>query len=317
MKFLSKILILLTLFLGVIWSEILAQLKCEITNDPAKVQIVYDDVQNFLKAMKMLGAGKNFEDIIQIEYIDKASPGLKEYIREGGFTANKFVEVIQKKQDQYHNLKSLPDQLRSQDGSIRDALKKLKNLIPDPVYLPIYYMVGISGDFFAQPSEYGIMVTISNLAEDPGVIKLALVHEIIHVQQALTIGIEEYQSILGPKMSLLALSIREGAADFLTWLSTGGRTLNKAHDYFIKNEGKLWERFKSEMNNRLPGDWMFKKPADSDQPRDLGYIMGSKIVEAYYNRIENKEKAVKDILAITDYLGFLKKSGYAEKFSDK
>jgi hypothetical protein len=128
---------------------------------------------------------------------------------------------------------------------------------------------------------------------------------------------EEYQSIFGPKMSLLALAIREGTAYFLTLLSTGGHTHKESYDYFIQNEKDLWERFKGEMNERLPGEWMWKKPVDPEQPLDLGYIMGARIVEAYYSNAKDKQKAVQDILSITDYKGFLEKSGYAEKFSKK
>ena len=59
---------------------------------------------------------------------------------------------------------------------------------------------------------------------------------------------------------------------------------------------------------------MWRKPANPEQPHDLGYIVGARIVESYYNRMESKEKAVKDILAVTDYQEFLKKSGYPDDF---
>ena len=293
-----------------------AQLKCEITDDPVKVQFFYDDVRNFLYAMDMLDKGGDAEAILQKEYLDKATPGLKEYIRESGATAKRFVEVIQKKTAQYSALRALPDQLIPQERNIREAFADLAKVVPDPVFIPIYYFIGIgSSGLNAQPSEYGIIVALTELSEDPSVLKAPLVHELIHVKNALTVGIEEYMQVFGPKMSLLALSIREGTAYFLTLLSTGEHTHIRAYNYLIENEKTIWERFKADMNNRDPGDWMFRHPKDLDIPMDLGYVVGSRIVESYYNHTENKEEAVREILSVTDFSDFLAQSGYAEKFS--
>jgi hypothetical protein len=46
-------------------------------------------------------------------------------------------------------------------------------------------------------------------------------------------------------------------------------------------------------------------------------MMGALIVESYYRNAENKEKALQEILKITDYEGFLAKSRYREKFSSQ
>ncbi len=302
--------------IGMTWSNAHAQLKCEITDDPEKVQFIYDDVRNFLRAMDMIDKGGDAEAILQKEYLDKATPGLKEYIRESGATAKRFVEVIQKKSAQYSALRALPDQLIPQERSIRAAFADLANVVPNPMFIPVYYFIGVgSGGLNAQPSEYGIIVAITELAEDPSVLKIPLVHEIIHVKNALSVGMEEYMQVFGPKMSLLSLSIREGTAYFLTLLSMGEHGHKDAYDYYLKNEKKLWERFKAEMNQRSPGEWLFVKPSNPEQPANLGYVVGSRIIESYYNRAEDKTKAVQEILSVIDFEKFLKKSGYDEKFS--
>jgi uncharacterized protein YjaZ len=51
--------------------------------------------------------------------------------------------------------------------------------------------------------------------------------------------------------------------------------------------------------------------ASGEKPADLGYYVGYKICEAYYNQAKDKKQAVKDILTIQDYKQFLAKSGYA------
>jgi hypothetical protein len=44
--------------------------------------------------------------------------------------------------------------------------------------------------------------------------------------------------------------------------------------------------------------------------------MGFRIVQSYYENASDKEKAVKEILAVTDYNQFLHKSEYALKFEE-
>ncbi len=300
--------------LTLIGSGARAQLKCELTDDPAKVQLIDVDVKNFLRAFDMLDGENAWAEIIQKEYLDKASPGLKEFVREKGVKVENFIEAIKKRRTTYDSLHALPEKIASHEKKIRDAFAGLKRIIPNAVFMPVYYLVGPSPGSLGEPSEYGLMVSISELDQDIENIHLLLVHETIHVQQALTIGMEEYQAIFGPKMSLLALSIREGTAYFLTLLSAGGHTHKESWDYCLRNERDLWQRFQAEMHGRMPGDWMWGKPADTEQPPHLGYIIGARIVEAFYNRMEDKGQAVQDILAITDYQGFLEKSGYGENF---
>ena len=99
-------------------------------------------------------------------------------------------------------------------------------------------------------------------------------------------------------------------------LSTGKHSLQETHAYFVKNEKATWKKFQGEMNNRHPGDWLYVKPGDPEQPPDLGYLMGSRICEAYYEQAEDKTQAVLDILSVVDYQAFLRKSSYGEKISD-
>ena len=54
----------------------------------------------------------------------------------------------------------------------------------------------------------------------------------------------------------------------------------------------------------------------AEVPRDLAYVLGSRIVKAYYDRADDKRQAVREILAVTDYPAFLEKSRYGEQFED-
>ena len=58
------------------------------------------------------------------------------------------------------------------------------------------------------------------------------------------------------------------------------------------------------------GDWLWASPADPEQPRDLGYAIGARIVQTYYESARDHGRAAMEIMAITDYPEFLSHSGY-------
>lgn len=144
-----------------------------------------------------------------------------------------------------------------------------------------------------------------------------VIHELVHFQQARVQGINAYRAIYGPKKSLLALAIREGAADFLASLAAGGNTNEAALSYLVKHEKELWEQFQTEMNRADSGEWMWNPTTNPERPRDLGYAQGYRIVEAYYESAGRTPEAIRAILAVTDYPAFLAASGYADRSAER
>lgn len=296
-----------------------AQFGVDAVSDPADAKFHYSDLDHFLTAWKMIQAGSDLEQTLKREYLDKASPGLRNYLEDVGLGLADYVGRFEKYRPSFATLPDLPSLLVSQEQVIRDTLQKMKSLLPDPVFLPIYYIVGVTGGLHAEPSEVGIRLAFSR-APDPAHLnnlRLTVLHELIHVQQFVAIGPGDYHSIYEDKQSLLAVSVREGVAEYLTYLLTGEYSKKDVYTYIMKDEKAIWERFQTDMNNREFGDWLFSPPSDPDQPRDLGYIMGALIVEAYYINAEDKNKAIAEILGVTDYAAFLERSRYSEKFSDK
>jgi hypothetical protein len=57
------------------------------------------------------------------------------------------------------------------------------------------------------------------------------------------------------------------------------------------------------------------KQETADKPADLGYFVGYKICQSYYQEMADKKQAVHDILNINDYPAFLAKSRYAAKLA--
>lgn len=130
------------------------------------------------------------------------------------------------------------------------------------------------------------------------------VHEYVHTQQKPNGG------------TLLAQSISEGAADFISELVTGKLNQNAYTVYGRQHESQLKESFKIDMFSTEMSNWLYN--GANVAHADLGYFMGYAICKSYYNHHPNKKKAVKDIieLNIQDALqvqGFLTASKYYDE----
>jgi hypothetical protein len=284
--------------------------------DPEKALFETIDVENFIRTFRLLPEEGEIVDVLKAEYFNRASPGLQQFIKKYNLTPERMAKAIRKHREKYAGIKNMPEWLAGQSNSIRKAYARLKERIPNAVFPPTYFLVA---DYrgIASGSEEGQLVSVEKFDITEKSLDTLVIHELVHFQQAMSVGVEKYMAIYGPEKSLLALTIREGTAEFFADLVTGRITQEEARPYVLKHEKRLWQQFLSEMHGKETGDWMWKKPKDPDQPPHIAYYLGSRIVEAYYNRAEDKTKAVREILSVTDYKAFLKKSGYAELVQSK
>lgn len=92
-------------------------------------------------------------------------------------------------------------------------------------------------------------------------------------------------------------------------------TQDEARAFVEEHERELWQRFEKEMLGTETGDWMWAMPSDPAQPPHVAYVIGARITEAYYENATDKDQAVREILAVTDYRAFLERSGYAVRWT--
>jgi hypothetical protein len=288
----------------------------DLTEDPAEARFVFEDVQNFIRAHKMLADGVDTLETLQTEYIDKGTAGLKIFIQKYGLSPRRLADAIHKHPEKYGSLDDMPELLAHEAGAFREAYVKLKDVIPNPVYPPTYFLVERYRGIGSGSTE-GTLISVEKWNRPIEDKRTLLIHELVHFQQVVAIGYEKYKALFDPEKSLLGLCIREGTAEFFADLVTGTITQDEALEFTLQHEERLWVWFRKEMHGRETGDWMWKQPEDPEQPRHVGYVMGYRIVEAYYNNAMNKEQAVLEILSVTDYPAFLEKSGYVKKFMDQ
>jgi hypothetical protein len=129
-------------------------------------------------------------------------------------------------------------------------------------------------------------------------------HETIHTQQK-----------KGKLKNLVAFTINEGVADFLSEKIAGFNINKVSFTYGLENDCRLRQEFIKDFskNKTEISNWLFNGAKASERPADLGYYIGYKIVEEYYHKSRNKEKAISILLVRRNYMKIFKQSEYIKK----
>jgi hypothetical protein len=292
------------------------------TKDPEKAQIVTSDIALFWQAYDMAKPENNLV-IYRDEYFKKGSVGLQDFLRSNIGNSCNLVTAIDAAPKYYAALRAQSAKVENYKPQMLASFKKLKEIYPDAVFPKVYFVIGRMGAS-GKATFTGLLIGVdkfgktddASLAEMSDLKKASVdsieripfivAHELIHYQQRFG---------LFDDLNLLGRSLHEGGADFVGELIAGGSIQPRLHEYGNAREKQLWLEFKKEMNNMDKSNWLYQSDKAKDKPADLGYYVGYKIVESYYNRAKDKKQAIRDILDIKDFNQFLKASGYDEKFS--
>lgn len=284
--------------------------------DPFAAEIITNDLDNFWKAYEHAGAEVNAE-VLQQEYLGIGSKGLDSFIKGRIENAENLARVIRSHQKYYNSIKPSTDSIASLKDPIRRSFAKLKELYPEAIFPPVYFVIGAMNSG-GTASRHGLIIGAEMYARHAAtpsdelgkwhreVLKPVrelpeiVAHELIHFQQSYDGG------------SLLAACVKEGSADFIAELISG--KLCNAHVHVFANpiEKELWMEFKERMLKNDYKGWLYS--AVKGRPNDLGYWMGYKITKAFYDKAQDKKAAIREILNIGNFETFLEKSGYGKHF---
>jgi hypothetical protein len=321
-----SILILAALFL-VNWTpgQDKKTLEQAFNQNPDKTEIVTSDIALFWRAYDM-AKPENDLIIYRDEYFKKGSIGLQEFLRSKIGNSCNLVTAIEAAPKYYAGMRAQSAKLDNYKPQMLASFNKLKDIYPDAIFPNVYFVIGrmnaggtvtykgllIGVEMYGKTDEASVgelsgwkRASVGRIEEIPFIVA----HELIHYQQKY--GLD------GSELSLLGRSLHEGSADFIGELIAGGNINQQLHEYGNPREEQLWLEFKKEMNNKDVSNWLYQGDRAKDKPADLGYYMGYKIVESYYNKAKDKKQAIKDILDIKDFKSFLEASGFDEKFSPR
>jgi hypothetical protein len=285
------------------------------------IPLISTDIDNFWSAYPAaLRDTAQAYRVFEEQYFAKASPGLRDYFqRKYQGDARRFARRITQRPRYYASVRQTTQTVAAQKPHILAAFRRLQALYPAVRFSPIYFVVGGFGGSTAQPP--GLLIGADQVSNGPGVdtAELTLVqrnrcgpvadlpqlatHEMVHNTQRPHSG------------TLLSGAIREGMADFVAELVTGTLGTNaRLHAYGNAHERALWQAFRQEMYGADASNWLANPTQETpEKPCDLGYYVGYKICQAYYEKTVDKHQALATMLTTSDFDAFLAQSGYAAK----
>jgi len=268
------------------------------SDNPLDAVFETKDSKNFWEAFDKMEKSKQNPFI---EYMQKGSLGIKGFTQNRIINADSLFAVVKKRKADYELSRNVLDGISSKEKRVRAIYSALKYWYPNAKFPPIYFVYGRFNSGGTSSSD-GIIIGTEMLKNLDGVSGL-IAHELIHYQQNIT-----------GKDMLLKWCLLEGGADFISELISG-ETINKfEYKYGEQNLDKLCQEFVTRLKNADYQDWLYGTSKKDDRPNDLGYWIGYKITESYFNKQKDKQKAIDEILNIKEPMQFLKQSGFLDAY---
>jgi hypothetical protein len=263
------------------------------------------------------------KQIIQTVYLDKATAGLKDFIRLRQHSASRHLRNISHYPRFWSSVRTRTLEIKRHKGEMAEIMSRFRSVYPPFRQPEIYFSIGClnsggttqgervligaeiaASDKYTDASELNTWLQ-KVFSEQQDIIFL-VTHETVHIQQK-----NIYTKMLLPRC------IKEGAADFLAELLVERKFVSPYMIYGAAHEKELWQKFRSVMFETEAKDWLYN--GNLVENADLGYFMGYQICKSYYEAASDKMKAVSEMLDLNFnnrgmVTKFLDKSGYAAKW---
>ena len=294
--------------------------------EPEAARLVTSDLEHFWAAYDA-GGGSGSAAAFQAGYFDLASPGLSEFMGLRGLTAASLTAVVSAFPRYFAAIRANSLSL-ARDGAIlatvREHYRRVKILYPPAVFAPVTFLIGrfatagttsprgvmVGAEFFGidDATPLGELGTFQrNNVRPPASLPIVVAHEHTHVLQAHGSAVFAHNA-----QTLLEQALLEGSADFVGELVSGGNLNARIFAFGLASEAALWAEFQTEMHGTDVSRWLYNQGTETpDRPGDLGYFIGYRITQAFYQRTPDHSAAVAAIVEVADADSFLARSGYA------
>ncbi|MBV8326558.1 DUF2268 domain-containing putative Zn-dependent protease [Chryseobacterium sp.] len=273
-------------------------INAQFTEDPLNAILETKDAQNFWKAFDKMETSTSNPFV---EYIENGSPGVKSFIKNRIINADSLYVTVKENKEKYLTSRNILHGIAAKDKKLKASYSALKYWYPNAKFSTVYFVYGRMNTG-GNSSNEGISIGTELFKNLDGVVPL-IVHEMVHFQQN-NKGNE----------SLLKQALTEGGADFIGEFVSGEPMNEKAFQYGEAHSDELYREFVTRYKSDDLRDWFYWTSQKDDRPNDLGYWIGYKICEAYFNKQTDKHKAVYDILNIEDPFSFLQESGFLDSY---
>ena len=271
--------------------------------------IEIDDVRLFY-ALYDANGGRPTAEQLQRDYLDRGSAGLRIFANARNTTAARIAQAVAARPALYTEARRCVAMLPRVRERAGVALRAMRRLYPEARLPPITIVIGRGRPMAIGSPATGVQIGLESLCSasflNPNIEDLfvrVIAHEYAHVQQAPSL-------VDGQNLTVLQASVMEGAAEFVTELTTGDIGYAYLHRLTAGREREIETRFVADMDKTDLSDWLFN--TTPEQPRDLGYWVGYRIAKAYYRNARDKSRALREILQLEagDVRAFLARSGW-------
>ncbi len=265
-------------------------------------------VSDALRMAKLLENGKTPDaDQLQRDYLDGASAGVGIFtphrIQNAAHLAGKIAE---NRVDYQHALQfCLPIAAAMQD-EVANLQKQVQYYTGRDDAAPVYIVLG-AGNSGGTASEQGLVLGLEVICKNKRTadevlasLRAFIRHELVHVYQSRAIA-------QFPETKLATQLLMEGYADFIAELISGQPAPDETerHAYGLAHEASLWQAFQADLQRQdvdavaIVRNWMYNNFAanrDKQVPADLGYWIGKRLCQAYYQAASDKVAASRTML---------------------
>src|SRR5580700_5342157 len=270
--------------------------------------IQIDDVDRFYKVYDATN-GHPTVDQLQHDYIDAGSDGLHHFAQVRNISGATIAKTLAEHPEIYSNARRCMLVLPHVRQRLQAALLELGRLYPEAKFRPVTIAVGRGKPVAVGSPAFGVQVGLEALCatdwlnpnvEDRFVHVIA--HEYAHVQQSQALSNDEHPTVL-------ALSLVEGAAEFTAELISGEVAYSQFGASTKGREKEIESAFVPDEDKTALYNWF--QNATWEKPGDLGHWVGYRIVKSYYQHADDKRRAFREILEMSDPKAFLAKSGWS------
>ncbi len=280
---------------------------------PSRLPPIYiEDVSRFYRVYDQAHGHPTVAQLDQ-DYLIPGTDALHRFQKIRNVTAQRIFDENAKHPEVYTGARRCLAMLPKVKQRVTTALDKLYRFYPEAKSAPITILVG-RGRPVGVTDSTGVYIGIEALCfadfmnpnpEDRFVHVIA--HEYGHVQQSDAL---KNLNPGDPGATVLAISLGEGAADFIGELISGDVGDQAVWHEAKGHEAEIEQAFVKDENSTDLSHWLYNGDGTAQHPGDLGYWVGYRIVKAYYEHHADKRQALKDIIEMSDPKAFLAKSGW-------
>lgn len=279
------------------------------------ISVSTTDIDHFWRAYDKISTTN--DSALQLSYlnryfISKGSPGLRAIMEVRSTTNQDILAAIKSYPKFWRSIRHNTKRAAGFAAGLNKGVEKLRALYPSLKPAPIYFTVGalrtngtVHNGMVLIGSELAMTDSTTVSSEFTGTeqqarrnffdtnpinnLVLLNLHEYVHTQQKPIVH------------NLLSEVLYEGVAEFVSVKAFGGVSATPAISYGAQHNSAVRKRFEQEMFYSVNrSKWLWSNAQNEFGIRDLGYYIGYRICDLYYNSEADKSKAISRMIEL-DY----------------